>query len=97
MEAEIPEERLTWNKNKEKKRQSQYPKEDTDGVEEKSEHPKSECGDRNSSRSSLMAEKEEDTEAKFTEREHQGEPTTGQPKVMTDKLANRRNETGKKS
>ena len=37
-----------------------------------------------------MGEKEKDTEAKITKREHQGEPTTGEPNVMTDKPANRR-------
>ena len=45
---------------------------------------------RNSSWSSLMGEKEKDTEAKITKREHQGEPPTGEPNVMTDKPANRR-------
>ena len=67
MEAETPEERQTRKKNKEKKRQSQYPKEDTDRGEEKSEQPISKYGDQNTSRSSLTGEKE-DTEAKDTKK-----------------------------
>ena len=83
-----PEERQTRKKNKEKKRLSQYPKEDTDRVEEKSEQSISEYGDQNTSQSSLTGEKEEDTEANVTKRENQVEPTTGEPNVTTDKAAN---------
>ena len=67
MEAETAEERKTRKKNNERKKGEPNIQESTPtDVKEKSEQPTSEYGVRNSSRSSLTGEKEEDTESKST-------------------------------